>query len=34
LHDWSHSYNPVFAFSLAMVVLGAIPFLLVPALRR
>jgi len=34
LHDWSHSYNPVFAFSLLMVVLGMIPFLLVPALRR
>jgi MFS family permease len=34
LHDWSHSYNPVFAFSLAMVVLGMIPFLVVPALRR
>ncbi len=34
LHDWSHSYNPVFAFSLVMVVLGMIPFLMVPALRR
>ena len=34
LHDWTHSYNPVIAFSLVAVVLGAIPFLLVPALRR
>jgi MFS family permease len=34
LHDWTHSYNPVFAFSLVAVVLGMIPFLMVPALRR
>ncbi len=34
LHDWTHSYNPVFAFSVVAVVLGAIPFLFVPALRR
>jgi len=34
LHDWTHSYNPVIAFSLVAVVLGMIPFLLVPALRR
>jgi MFS family permease len=34
LHDWTHSYNPVIAFSLVAVVLGMIPFLVVPALRR
>ena len=34
LHDWTHSYNPVIAFSVVAVVLGAIPFLFVPALRR
>ena len=34
LHDWTHSYNPVMAFSLVAVVLGLIPFLVVPALRR
>ena len=34
LHDWTHSYNPVIAFSLIAVVLGMIPFLVVPALRR
>jgi MFS family permease len=34
IHDWSHSYNPLFAFSLVAVVLGMIPFLVVPALRR
>src|SRR5258707_7364043 len=32
--DWTHSYNPLIAFSLVSVVLGMIPFLLVPALRR
>jgi predicted MFS family arabinose efflux permease len=34
IHDWTHSYNPVIAFALVAVVLGMIPFLLVPALRR
>ena len=34
IHDWSHSYNPVIAFSLVAVVCGMIPFLVVPALRR
>jgi MFS family permease len=34
IHDWSHSYNPVIAFALVAVVLGMIPFLVVPALRR
>jgi len=34
IHDFSHSYNPVIAFSLVCVVLGMIPFLVVPALRR
>lgn len=34
LHDWTHSYNPVMAFALVAVVLGMIPFLVVPALRR
>jgi MFS family permease len=34
IHDFAHSYNPLIAFSLASVVLGMIPFLFVPALRR
>src|SRR5271169_3405665 len=34
IHDFTHSYNPVIAFSLVNVVLGMIPFLVVPALRR
>lgn len=34
IHDWSHSYNPVIAFSLISVICGMIPFLVVPALRR
>ncbi len=34
IHDWTHSYNPVIAFALVAVVLGMIPFLLVPALRQ
>jgi MFS family permease len=34
IHDWTHSYNPVIAFALVAVVLGMIPFLVVPALRR
>ena len=34
IHDLTHSYNPLIAFSLASVLLGMIPFLVVPALRR
>jgi MFS family permease len=34
IHDLTHSYNPLIAFSLVAVVLGMIPFLVVPALRR
>src|ERR1700716_103665 len=34
IHDWSHSYSPLIAFSLVSVVMGMIPFLVVPALRR
>jgi MFS family permease len=34
IHDWTHSYNPVIAFALVAVVLGMLPFLVVPALRR
>ena len=32
IHDWTHSYDPVIAFALVAVVLGMIPFLVVPAL--
>jgi len=34
IHDWTHSYDPMIAFALVNVVLGMIPFLVVPALRR
>jgi len=34
IHDFSHSYNPLIAFALVSVILGMIPFLVVPALRR
>lgn len=34
LHDFTHSYNPLIVFSLVNVVLGMLPFLVVPALRR
>src|ERR1700676_577773 len=34
IHDWSHSYDPLIAFSLVSVLCGMIPFLVVPALRR
>jgi MFS family permease len=34
LHDWTQSYNPLIAFALISVVIGMIPFLVVPALRR
>jgi MFS family permease len=34
IHDWTHSYDPLIAFALIAVLLGMIPFLMVPALRR
>jgi len=34
LHDFFHSYNQLIIFSLINVVLGMLPFLVVPALRR
>jgi MFS family permease len=34
IHDWTHSYNLLIAFALVNVVLGLMPFLVVPALRR
>jgi MFS family permease len=34
IHDWTHSYDPLIAFALISVILGMIPFLVVPALRR
>src|SRR5438445_907804 len=34
IHDFTHSYNPLIAFALVAVVLGMIPFLVVPARRR
>jgi MFS family permease len=34
IHDWTHSYNPLLGFALVSVLLGMIPFLTVPALRR
>src|SRR6266404_1377310 len=34
IHDLSHSYNPLILFSLVSVLLGMIPFLVVPALRN
>jgi MFS family permease len=34
IHDATQSYDPLLAFALASVVLGMIPFLVVPALRR
>ncbi|MBV9562730.1 MAG: MFS transporter [Bradyrhizobium sp.] len=34
LHDFTHSYHPLIVFSLINVVLGMLPFLVVPALRR
>jgi MFS family permease len=33
IHDWSHSYDLLIAFALVSVLLGMIPFLVVPALR-
>jgi MFS family permease len=34
IHDATHGYNALLLFALASVVLGMIPFLIVPALRR
>jgi MFS family permease len=34
IHDMTHSYNPLLAYALVSVILGMIPFLVVPALRR
>ncbi len=34
IHDLTHSYDLLIAFSLVAVLLGMIPFLVVPALRR
>jgi MFS family permease len=34
IHDISHSYNPLILYALIAVILGMIPFLVVPALRR
>ncbi|WP_298252272.1 MFS transporter [Bradyrhizobium sp.] len=34
IHDATHSYNPLIVYALISVILGMIPFLLVPALRR
>ena len=34
IHDWTHSYNALFMFALVNLVLGLIPFLVVPSLRR
>jgi len=34
IHDFTHGYNQLIVFSLINVVLGMLPFLVVPALRR
>jgi len=34
IHDLTQSYNPLLAFALVSVVVGMVPFLVVPALRR
>jgi len=34
LHDFTHSYNQLIVFALINVILGMLPFLVVPALRR
>jgi MFS family permease len=34
IHDYSHGYNELIVFALVNVILGMIPFLVVPALRR
>jgi len=33
IHDWAQSYDPVFGFALASVLVGMTPFLVAPALR-
>jgi MFS family permease len=34
IHDVTHSYNPLILYALVSVILGMIPFLVVPALRH
>jgi MFS family permease len=34
IHDWTQSYDLVFVFAISSVVLGMMPFLVAPALRR
>lgn len=34
IHDYTHGYNALIVFALISVILGMIPFLVVPALRR
>ena len=34
IHDWAQSYDPVFVFAMGSVVIGMMPFLIAPALRR
>jgi predicted MFS family arabinose efflux permease len=34
IHDWTGSYGTMIGFALASVLLGMVPFLVVPALRR
>jgi MFS family permease len=34
IHDWSQSYDLVFVFAMSSVVLGMMPFLVAPALKR
>ena len=34
IHDYAHGYNALIVFALVNVILGMIPFLVVPALRR
>lgn len=34
IHDWAQSYDLVFAFAMGSVVLGMMPFLVAPALRK
>jgi MFS family permease len=34
IHDVTHSYNPLLLYALVAVILGMIPFLVVPALRQ
>ncbi|CCE08959.1 fragment of conserved hypothetical protein (part 2) [Bradyrhizobium sp. STM 3843] len=34
IHDLTHSYNPLIVLALVSVIIGMIPFLVVPALRN